>query len=67
MTEQIRSLISEYRDLEAERSEYIKQFFNEDGEAREENYPRYDEARIDNALAAEDELGALEELIQPQV
>ncbi|MEU5446914.1 hypothetical protein [Streptomyces californicus] len=66
LPEGIRALIDEYRALETERSGHLDRFRNEDGDVRAADLPRYDEARFDNALFAEENLSnllsALEEL-----
>ncbi|MFJ7414669.1 hypothetical protein ACIQWZ_28295 [Streptomyces sp. NPDC098077] len=70
LPEGLRALIDEYRTLETERSEHLDKFRNEDGDVRAADLPRYDEARFDNALFAEENLSnllsALEELTQKE-
>ncbi|WP_063886160.1 MULTISPECIES: hypothetical protein [unclassified Streptomyces] len=70
LPEGIRALIDEYRALETERSEHLDRFRNEDGDVHAADLPRYDEARFDNALFAEENLcnllSALEELTQKE-
>lgn len=57
--EKVRALIEEYRGREQERERLLDEYRDEIGDVREEDYPRYDEARHSNALDAEIELDSL--------